>query len=317
MTKKTDHVNSPAREAHDRSQAARLLAEWRAAVADMIAAFHAQPAKASKVSDDFEAADECQDRIARAAWALPIADPAGLRLRAEIVRDTVWPKFDDEAHRFERVLAGDEPKDDVVVGAFDERAVAELVKAVLSGPEGAEPTRTKRAPAPNRKWLEQLRDAGPDGAAPDPHHAEIWGDILDLRGVRDTIENTLERMTAKLDHLAYKTTLTHAIAAGGPEDEAPEPDDPDPASGNAAADEPEQPAGDAPDRPPLVPHLEDLIGRARDGVTTLYQIWNDRCGGLDFPDQHLAVSLKFCLDGLDALLEEAEKRIVAEIEAPD
>ena len=217
MTKHT-HQNSPAREAHDHSQAARLLAEWRAAVADRIAAFHAEP---SKLSGDFEAASDRESRIARAAWAIPIADPAGLRLRAMIARDAVWPNFDDGAHRFERVLAGDEPEDDVVVGAFDERAVAELVKAVL--------------------WT--------SGA------------------------------------------------------------------GKSAADEPEQPAGDAPDRPPLVTHMEDLIGRARDGVTTLYQIWMDRCGGLDFPDPDLAVSLKFCLDGVDALLEEAEKRIVAEIEA--
>ena len=75
-------------------------------------------------------------------------------------------------------------------------------------------TERTNGPAPRRDWLAMLRDAGPNGAAPDSSHAAIWGALLDLRGIRDTIEIAVDKMTAKLDTLADKTTLTHAIAAG-------------------------------------------------------------------------------------------------------
>jgi hypothetical protein len=81
------------------------------------------------------------------------------------------------------------------------------------------PVRSK--PVARQDWLTMLRDAGPNGAAPDLHHAAIWGAILDLRWCRDTIENTVAQMTEKLDWLANETALTHAIAAGWEPEEDP------------------------------------------------------------------------------------------------
>src|SRR5690606_4519539 len=80
----------------------------------------------------FAAASERKRDVAHRAWATPVSDPVGLRLRAQIVRDSLWPELDRSAEsRFETLLAGEDPKDDPVVSTFDERAVAELVRAVL------------------------------------------------------------------------------------------------------------------------------------------------------------------------------------------
>jgi hypothetical protein len=105
-----------------------------------------------------------------------------------------------------------------VAVAYLVRAIADVARAQLG------PIEAGRSPQPGRDWLALLRDAGPDGAAPDQRHAVLWGAILDLRGCRDAIENTLERMTERLDRLADETALTHAIAAGWePEGEPEEP----------------------------------------------------------------------------------------------
>jgi hypothetical protein len=61
--------------------------------------------------------------------------------------------------------------------------------------------------------------------------------------------------------------------------------------------------------------LEDLVGRARDGVTALWSLWGAHCTSPEeFPDQKFAASLKFCIDGIDTLLEKADQRIEAAIE---
>jgi hypothetical protein len=109
-----------------------------------------------------------------------------------------------------------------------------------------------------------LQDAGPNGAAPDQRHAVIWGALLDLRRVRATIEHALDDMTEKLKTLDYETTLTHAIAAGWEPEDGEEPEEDGgttpPASKQAAARDDGR--ADAPD-------LDDLVERARDGLTTL------------------------------------------------
>ena len=56
--------------------------------------------------------------------------------------------------------------------------------------------------------------AGPNGAAPNSHHAAIWGALLDLRGIRDTVEIAVGKMTAKLDALGEATDLQVAVEAG-------------------------------------------------------------------------------------------------------
>ena len=61
--------------------------------------------------------------------------------------------------------------------------------------------------------------------------------------------------------------------------------------------------------------LEDLVGRARDGVTALWNLWGSHCTSPEeFPDQKFAASLKFCIDGIDTLLEQADQQIEAAIE---
>jgi hypothetical protein len=161
--------------------------------------------------------------------------------------------------------------------------------------------------ASGRDWLTLLRDAGPNGAAPDARQAAIWGAILDLRGCCDAIQNTVERMTAKLDWLADETALTHAIAAGWEpeEDLAAEPAPAQAAPGNSEDGVATR----------LPPDLEDLIGRARSGVTALRMLWAARCTDpRDFPDQRFASSLQFCIDALDGLLDQADRQIEAAIE---
>jgi hypothetical protein len=83
------------------------------------------------------------------------------------------------------------------------------------------------------------------------------------------------------------------------------------------ADWPEETAADSEGRTAraLAGDLEDLVGRARDGMTALYALRDSGCGHLEFPDEKLAASLKFCFDGVDALLEQAEQQIVAVIQA--
>src|SRR5690606_5666651 len=86
------------------AECARLLAEWRQAVADKVAAFHAEP-EASSAPDAFAAASERKRDVAHRAWATPVSDPVGLRLRAQIVRDSLWPELDRSAEsRFETLL---------------------------------------------------------------------------------------------------------------------------------------------------------------------------------------------------------------------
>jgi hypothetical protein len=164
--------------------------------------------------------------------------------------------------------------------------------------------------ATERDWLAQLRDPGPRGAAPDAHHAAIWGAILDLRGCRDTIENTLERMTEKLDQLADETTLTHAIAAGWP------PDNPDPGE-TAPGDDDGAPIADDDPAPGRVAGvhadrvrdkcLRDRIERIGGGLCTMQTLIHsrrDQCGGLD---QDAVISLEFCLESLQEALEKTEE----------
>jgi hypothetical protein len=305
MTEHTTHANASARAA-DRTGGEKLLADWREAVAKELEASDAAPGDAD-LQHAYKAAVEHSRQVARLAWTR-ILEPTDLRVRAEIVRHALWPTYHGE-RRFEEVLGGKEYGDGLELAEFDERAVAELVKAVLwtvkAAPARPEPVQ------PGRDWLAILRDAGPNGAAPDARHAVLWGAILDLRGCRDAIENTVEKMTEKLDRLADETTLTHAIAAGWePEEGATaEPEENAPAEPESARAAP----GNSERR--IAFDLEDLVGRARDGVTALHSLWDSRCSSPEeFPDQKFAASLKFCIDGLDALLKQADRRIAAAIE---
>lgn len=158
-------------------------------------------------------------------------------------------------------------------------------------------TNRMNGPTPRRDWLNMLRDAGPNGAAPDPHHAAIWGAILELRGIRDKIEIAVDEMTAKLDTLADMTTLTHAIAAGWEPEEAG--DTVQPVSEKAAARDDGR--ADRPD-------LDDLVERARDGLMTLRTLWNTHAvlpgGALPEGSVAFAASMEFVVDSLDAVLDE-------------
>ncbi|HEY1243485.1 MAG TPA: hypothetical protein VGF29_01510 [Hyphomicrobiaceae bacterium] len=227
----TSQGNGPARGASDK---ARLLADWREAAAREIAALEATNAAPSD-QDAEQAWDAALTRVralAREAWAGPVSGPANLRLRAEIAQHCLWV---EDPRRFEAVLNGQPDENRMSLGPFDERAVAELVKAVL--------------------WT-----AGAGGA----------------------------------------------IAAGRePEEGATAEPEPAGAAAGSEGRTARELAGD----------LEDLVGRARDGMTALYALWDSGCGHLEFPDEKLAASLKFCIEGVDALLEQAEQQTVAVIKA--
>jgi hypothetical protein len=132
----TDHFNSPAQgTADDTAATARLLADWRKAVASEIAALEATNAAPSD-QDAGRAWDDALTRVralGREAWARPVSGPADLRLRAEIAQHCLWSNYYevDGTRRFEAVLNGKPDENRASLGPFDERAVAELVKAVL------------------------------------------------------------------------------------------------------------------------------------------------------------------------------------------
>jgi hypothetical protein len=159
-----------------------------------------------------------KEAIAHAAWLTAARDHADVLLLAEIAWDFHWGLAGVATFPALPGDIDDRPQAEVAV-AYLLRAIADVARAQLGPTEGS------RSTQPRRDWLALLRDAGPDGAAPDARHAAIWGAILDLRGCRDAIENTIEQMTEKLDRLADATTLTHAIAAGW---EPPEADEPEP-----------------------------------------------------------------------------------------
>ena len=293
----TDHThqNSPARTAGEKA-----LAGWREAAARTRAAF--QASNNSVPNDDLERAYRVarahSERLAREAWARPAS--ADLQLRAEIVKDAVWTDYEDSdgSRRFDDVLLGIEPAEGLAFGEFDERAVAELVKAVLWTAKAA----SARSKPSARDWLALLRDAGPDGAAPDAHHAAIWGDLLDLREVRDTIGAAVERMTAKLDHLADETALTHVIAAGGePEDEAEAP--------TPAADSAQPGTLDSTSDWQMRTDIEQLWS----GITTMHVLINSRRGEDGGLDQDATTSLLFCVDSMSQLSERIDE-LLAEVE---
>jgi hypothetical protein len=116
-----------------------------------------------------------------------------------------------------------------------------------------------------------------------------------------------ERAVAELVKAVLWTAAAGGAIAAGRKREAGAPAEPEPAG--AAADSEGRTARE------LAGDLEDLVGRARDGMTALYALWDSGCGDLDFPDEKLAASLKFCMDGVDALLEQADQQIVAAIKA--
>ena len=167
-------------------------------MANEIAALEASDAAPGNadLQQAYKAAVEQSRQVARLAWTRIIC-PADVRVRAEIARHCLWPTYHGE-RRFEAVLGGEEFNDGPELDEFDEQAVAELVRAVLWTVKAA-PVRSEPLSA---DFLAALRDAGPNGCAPDPRHAAIWGAILDLRECRDRIENTLPKMTERLDWLA-------------------------------------------------------------------------------------------------------------------
>ena len=122
----------------------KALAAWRQAVATATAAM--QASNNVPPDPDLERADrQASERVrqlAREAWAMPVSGPGALRLRAEIAKHALWA-YDDGLRRFEAVLAGEDAKDGLELGPFHERAVAELVRAILwageAGPAAAKP----------------------------------------------------------------------------------------------------------------------------------------------------------------------------------
>jgi hypothetical protein len=141
-----------------------------------------------------------KDLLAAAAWLGDARDLEDVLLLADVCWD-FWFGL------------GTFPQLPADIDDRDQRQVA--LAYLLRGVFGASQVQSGAEEAPRRDWLTLLRDAGPNGTAPDPRTAAICGAILDLREVRDTIENALERMTATLNRLADETALTHAIAAEG------------------------------------------------------------------------------------------------------
>jgi hypothetical protein len=107
-------------------------ADWREAVAKEIAALEASDAAPGDavLQGAYEAAVERSRQIAHRVWATPDVTDVGRRLRAEITLHALWPTYHNES-RWEAVLEGKEYDDGLELGPFDERTVAELVKAVL------------------------------------------------------------------------------------------------------------------------------------------------------------------------------------------
>jgi hypothetical protein len=134
--------NTPAR-----SAAVRLLEQWRATVPEEIVAFEAanDEPPGGEANRSYRALLERMRGLAQAAWALPASGWVDIRLRAEIVHHALYADYyGDGTKRFEGVLTGQEQAEQLTLGTFDERAVAELVKAVLwagsTGPApGAQP----------------------------------------------------------------------------------------------------------------------------------------------------------------------------------
>jgi hypothetical protein len=157
----TDHLKDPSQGPADRTATTdRLLADWRDAVAKELAASDASDvppwdANHATLLQAYEAAVEHCRHVAGQAWTTAL-DPAGLRLRAEIVQHAIWPDHPED-DRFARVLSGKTYDAGLALCEFDERAVAELVKAVL--------WTARTAPA-------RPRPAAPEGdAAPAPKSA--------------------------------------------------------------------------------------------------------------------------------------------------
>jgi hypothetical protein len=278
MTEHTQtHLNGTARGAGV-TPGEKALADWRKAMANEIAALEASDAAPgdADLQRAYRAAVEHSRSIARLAWTM-LAEPADVLVRAEIARHCLWPRYHGE-RRFEAVLMDKEFGDGLELGAFDERAVAELVSAAIWADFDAK-ARSKPAP---RNCRSMLRDSGPNGAAPDRRQAAIWGAILDLRGCRDAIENTVEKMTEKLDRLADETTLTHVIAAGW----EPEGEDDDAAiiAQGRATD------------------VATLIQRARAGLMMLRTLWD-----MNAP----RAQMQFAVCSLECLLDD-----IAELTAP-
>ncbi|HEY1246301.1 MAG TPA: hypothetical protein VGF29_15865 [Hyphomicrobiaceae bacterium] len=238
----TDQVNGPAQEPADNTAAAaRLLADWREAVASEIAALEAINAAPSD-QDASRAWDDALTRVralAREAWARPVSSLADLRLRAEIAQHALWANYYkvDGTRRFEAVLNGQPDENRMSLGPFDERAVAELVKAVLWTVQAAAAQRDPAA----RDWLDMLHDARPNGIAP---------------GGKDT--------------------------HGGGGQSLP------------------------------WHEVEDLADRAKAGVGALRTLWDlHDAGALPAEAAASATSVDFCIDSIEALLDQMRQRLAA------
>jgi hypothetical protein len=199
------------------------------------------------------------------------------------------------------------PSEEAIAACFRQHIVKMLERPASAPNEAARP----KSAHPRRDWLDALRDAGPNGAAPDARHAALWGAILDLRGVRDAIENATGEMTARLDRLADETTLTHAIAAGWePEDEPAREKRPDEA--RTSDDRSAEPAarGD----------VEELVDRAKDGLTALRTLWNASAGMPERPAGAVfsfGTSMEFVADSVEALLDEIAATVAPPEKRPD
>jgi hypothetical protein len=124
-----------------------------------------------------------------------------------------------------------------------------------------------------------------NGAAQVPGEL-LWRAIIDLRGHRDTIEISVDRLTEALDLLARRTGLTAAIEADW------DPDSPAPPASAPATGKGE---------------VEDLVERAKAGLSALRTLWNSSASmPAERPDAVFAfgASMEFVTDSIEALLDE-------------
>jgi hypothetical protein len=126
-------MSIPEKNDNARTPGQKALADWREAVAKEVAALEAsnEACTDAALQAAYRAAMEHSRAVAQEAWTW-LQEPDDVLVRAEIVRHCLWPQHQgNRCRRFDAVLDGEEYDDGLELDSFDERAAAELVKAVL------------------------------------------------------------------------------------------------------------------------------------------------------------------------------------------